>query len=253
MSLTRAHGPLAFPGPREVNYDLDGPKHRLLLHPFPRRVRAEVDGETVFDTVDGRLLHESNLLPVLYVPRSDVREDLLEPTDHHTHCPFKGSASYWTVAGRENAAWGYPDPLPGAAWLQGLVAFYFDRLDAWYDEDEPVRGHLRDPFHRVDARRSSRPVRITDGDELVAESTRAVVLSETGLPNRWYLPREDVKAPLRASEKRTHCPYKGDATYWHVGDREDAGWSYEAPFDGVTVIAGLISLQAEGLEIHVVA
>jgi uncharacterized protein (DUF427 family) len=77
-----------------------------------------------------------------------------------------------------------------------------------------------------------------------------VLLSETGLPNRWYLPREDVAAPLRESQTRTHCPYKGDATYWHMGDREDAAWGYEAPFDGVTAIAGLVCLAAETLELH---
>ena len=253
MTLTSGGGPLSTPGPEEVNYAVDGPAHRLFMHPFPRRVRAEVGGETVLDTTRGVLLHESNLLPVLYVPLEDVRPDLLEPTDHHTHCPFKGDASYWTirVGGevRENAVWAYRDPLPEAPWLRGLAALYVDRVDQWWDEDEPVR-RLRDPYHRVDARRSSRRVCVTRGDEVLAESDRAVLLSETGVPNRWYLPRADVRAPLTPSDTRApHCPYKGDARYFHVDGTEDAAWSYEAPLDGVTAIAGLVSFQGEGIAV----
>jgi uncharacterized protein (DUF427 family) len=254
VSLTRGHGPLATPGPEAVNYAMEGPGHRLLLHPFPRRVRAEVGGETVLDTERGQLLHESNLLPVLYVPLEDVRRELLEPTSHRTFCPFKGHAAYWTVrAGgevRENAVWGYPEPLDDASWLQGLVAFYPDRLDRWLDEDEPVRGHLRDPYHRVDVRRSSRAVRVRAGDEVLAESSRARLLSETGLPNRYYVPLEDVRAVLSASDTRTHCPYKGDARYFHVGGMRDAAWTYDAPFDGVQAVAGHVCFDGEGISLE---
>jgi uncharacterized protein (DUF427 family) len=219
-------------------------------------VRAELGGETVLDTTGAFLLHESNLNPVLYVPVSDVRAGVLHRTDHATHCPFKGDASYWTLrAGgeeRENAVWGYEEPLEAAAWLDGLVAFYPDKLDAWYDEDEPVRGRFRDPYHRVDTRRSSRAVTVIRGTEVLAASTRAVLLSETGIANRWYLPREDVRVPLTRSEKVTHCPYKGDATYFDVPGTADAVWSYEAPLDGVTAIAGLVSF-VEGDEVAVQA
>ena len=254
MSLTRGGGPLSSPpGPQTVNYAIDGPKHRLYLHPFPRRVRAELGGETVLDTTGGFLLHESNLGPVLYVPREDVTGEL-EPTDHSTHCPFKGDASYWTLrAGgeeRENAVWAYLEPLEAARWLDGLVAFYPDKLDAWYDEDERIRGRLRDPYHRVDARRSSRTVTITRDGEVLAQSTRAIVLSETGLANRWYLPREDVRVELTPSAKVTHCPYKGDTTYFDVPGTADAAWSYEAPMDGVTAIAGLVCFEADGIAVQ---
>jgi uncharacterized protein (DUF427 family) len=164
MSLTHSPGPLAGQPPTTVNYTIEGPKHRLLLHDFPRRVRAVLAGETVLDTERGALLHETGLLPVLYVPIDDVRQDLLTATDHSTHCPFKGDASYWTlrVGDRveENVVWGYPEPLERAPWLAGRVAFYWDRMDAWYDEDEQVEGGLRNPFHRVDVRSSGRKVRV---------------------------------------------------------------------------------------------
>ena len=253
MTLTHGSGPLARPGPDTVNYAIDGPRNRLLLHPFPRRVRAEVGGETVLDTERGQLLHESTLLPVLYVPSDDVRQDLLERTKRRTRCPYKGAATYWTIrAGgevRENAVWGYEDPIPDAAWLKGLVAVYPDRVDRWLDEDEPVH-KLRDPYHRVDVRRSSRAVRVTAGDEVLAESSRALVLSETGLPNRYYVPLQDVRAVLSDSATQAHCPYKGDARYFHVNGLEDAAWSYDAPFDGLQAVAGHVSFDGEGISLE---
>ncbi|XRQ14187.1 DUF427 domain-containing protein [Actinomadura welshii] len=255
MSLTMRPGPLAGSPGDQVNFTIDGPKHRLLMHDFPRRVRARFGGETVLNTERGRLLHETGLLPVLYVPEEDVRADLLEETDHSTHCPFKGDAAYWTVraGGRaaENAVWAYPEPMPAAAWLRGFMAFYWGRMDSWYDEDEEVRGHLRDPFHRVDARASSRRVRVLLDGEVVAESGRPKVLSETGLPNRLYIPAEDVRGDLlQKSTKRTVCPYKGEATYWSLEGAEDAAWSYEEPLESAAKVGGHLCFDHEALTVE---
>src|SRR5262245_57826738 len=98
MSLTFPGGPLAAKAaPTDVNYAIEGPAHRLLLAPFDRRVRATLGGAVVLDSARGALLHESGLLPRLYVPFEDLDAARLERTDHTTHCPFKGDASYWTV------------------------------------------------------------------------------------------------------------------------------------------------------------
>lgn len=249
MALTIGGGPLVAKDPPEANYEIEGPKHRLMWGEFPRRVRAELGGETVLDTTRGRLLHESQMLPVLYVPRDDVATELLESTETTTHCPFKGDASYWSIraGGRraEDAVWGYPEPLEQAVWIEGHLAFYWDKLDAWHDEDERVFGHLRDPFHRLDVRSTARRATVTAGGETVAESTGAMVLSETGLPNRIYVPIEDVREELLArTETTTHCPYKGDAHYWSLelgGKRlEDAAFGYAEPFDEARRIAGFV-------------
>jgi uncharacterized protein (DUF427 family) len=267
MSLTKPPGPLAGSPPETTNYTIDGPAHRLLLHPFPRRVRARFARETVLDTTRGALLHETALLPVLYVPVADVAAGVLEPTDHRTHCPFKGDARYWSVRVgdrvAENAVWSYPEPLPAVPWLAGLVAFYWHRMDAWFDEDEEVFGHLRNPLARVDVRPTSRHVTVAVDGEVVAESHRPLVLSENGLPNRWYLPPADVALDrLVSSTTRTVCPYKGTASYWSLaGDagagragragRADVAWSYEDPSPEVGRIAGHLSFLGEGVTVEV--
>lgn len=260
MTLTLSHGPLAAKAPETVNYRIDGPAHRLLFDPFPRRVRALFGGETVLDTRRGMLLHESNILPQLYVPTDDMNTDLLEATDHHTHCPFKGDASYWTLragdAVRENAVWAYLEPNQDASWLKGYSAMYFDAPDAWFDEDEQVYGHLRDPYHRVDVRETSQLVRVLVGDEVIAETRHAGLLSETGLPNRYYVPLGDVRADvLRPSATHTHCPYKGEATYHDVeldGRRiSDAAFSYPEPFVDALPVKGYLCFWGDEVVIEV--
>jgi uncharacterized protein (DUF427 family) len=112
VSLTHSSGPLSGQAPQTVNYRIEGPAHKLLMHEFPRRIRATFGGQTVFDTTRAMLLHETGLLPQVYVPLDDIRADLITPTDHHTFCPFKGTASYWTVTAgdqeAQNAIWAYP-------------------------------------------------------------------------------------------------------------------------------------------------
>lgn len=240
MTLVLLAGSDASAGSAATNFEIESPAHRLVFHDFPRRVRALFGGEVVLDTGRAKLLHETGIPPILYIPAADVRDELIAATDHHTRCPFKGIASYWSVCagGRtaENAAWAYPDPLDEAAWLRGYLAFYWDRMDAWFDEDEEVHGHIRDPFHRVDVRRSSRHVRVLAGGELLAETREPMLLSETGLPNRYYIAPKDVRSELlQPSATHTHCPYKGTASYRTVqlGDRRilDAAWLYPQPLE----------------------
>jgi uncharacterized protein (DUF427 family) len=252
MSLTFPGAPLASEPPLTTNYAIDGPRHRLLLQPFPRRVRARFAGEVVLDSTRGALLHESNILPRLYVPLDDVRADLLERTDHSTHCPFKGDASYWSVRVgdrvAEDAVWTYEEPIDEASWLRGLVSVYPERMDAWLDEDEEVTG-LRDPYHRVDARRSSRRIEVRSDGQVLARSERPMVVAETGLPLRFYLPREDVAAELRPSETTKACPYKGRASYWSLDGVEDVAWSYEEPLESMLAARGRVSFDASKVEV----
>ncbi|MQA97690.1 MAG: DUF427 domain-containing protein [Streptosporangiales bacterium] len=244
MSLTLPPGPLSGT-PGDTNYRIDGPKHRLFVHDFPRRVRAVFGGATVLDTEQGKLVHETGLLPVLYAPLEDFDRSLLQPTDHTTHCPFKGDASYWSVNANgsvaENAVWAYEAPKPESAWLKGYAALYFEAMDAWYDEEERIDGHLRDPYHRVDIVPSARHVEVRVGEQVLAVTDRPLVVSETALPNRFYLPLDDVRQDLLGgSDTRTVCPYKGTATYRSLDDTPDLAWLYEGPLPPSAALAGHI-------------
>jgi uncharacterized protein (DUF427 family) len=210
----------------------------VFVEPTVKRVRAMLGGETVVDSRRTLLLFEKGHLPVYYFPLEDVREDLLEATAKHTTCPRKGEASYFTIraGGRvaENAVWRYPEPIEDCPDISGHVAFYWNAMDSWWEEDDQVFKHARDPYHRVDVLRSSRHVRVEIDGELVAESRRPLLLFETGLPTRYYLPRADVRMELfQPSDKHTRCPYKGVAGYFSVdaGGRphRDIAWTYETP------------------------
>ena len=255
MSLTFGAGPLSRQ-PASTNYTIDGPAHRIYFHPFGRRVRIELGGTTVVDTLDAHLLHETNIIPRLYVPLADVDAATLVPSDTTSHCPFKGDATYRTVRVGDRVAedgfWLYEHPLPASPWLGGFAGVYEERFDRVLDEDEEVLGgHLRDPYHRVDVRRTSRHVRVTSSDGTVlAESTGPLLVAETGLPNRFYLPRADVRVDLEPSDTPSACPYKGRASYWHAGGIKDAAWSYEEPLDGVTPLAGHLSFLGDDITVE---
>ncbi len=244
MTLTLGSGPLAAGAPDTTNYKLDGPQHKLLFSSFPRRIRAVLAGETVVDTERAMLLHESNIFPVVYLPKSDVAMSLLAKTERSTHCPFKGDASYWTITAgdtvAENAAWSYETPLPAASWLQGYVAIEWSRMDHWLDEDDEIFGHIRDPYHRVDARPTNRRFQVRIDGRLVAATNRAFVVSETGGPNRYYIPPADIQTDeFTRSDTTTHCPHKGDTVYWHHSETQtdDVAWSYPTPLEEAIRVA----------------
>jgi uncharacterized protein (DUF427 family) len=253
MGLMYGNGPLGRRPAGHFNFEPPAPGTALYLEPTPRRIRVVVGGETVADSRNAFMLHESGHQPVYYFPADDVRSELLESSDRHTHCPKKGDASYWTIRANgtvvEAGAWYYPDPLPGAAGLKGLVAFYWHRMDHWYEEDEEVFVHPRDPYHRVDVVRSERHVRISLDGKLLAETTRALAVFESNLPTRWYMPLEDVVAELEPSDKTTQCPYKGTANYYSLADAgrdgEDLIWYYAEPHAEVVRIAGLVCFYNE--------
>src|SRR3954453_8455094 len=129
--------------------------------------------------------------------------------------------------------------------LAGLVHIPFDAADKWLEEDEVMLGHARDPFARIDTRQSSRHVRIEKDGELLAESDRPVLLFETGLVTRYYLPREDVGGDIDGSDPPTTCPSKGIASYSTVGAHKDTAWYSPEPLPGVEPIKDLIAFWNE--------
>ncbi|MGH2694330.1 MAG: DUF427 domain-containing protein [Actinomycetota bacterium] len=260
MTLTIGTGPFGPQAAGTFNFERSGPDHVLYFEESLRRVRVFFNGEKIADSTRMKLLHETGLLPVYYFPKEDVRAELLEPTDHHTRCPFKGEASYYSIVvddrRSENAAWYYPDPIKGAPALEGYIAFYWDKVDHWYEEDEEILVHPPDPYHRIDVRESSRHVRVLVGEDLVAETTSPVILFETGLPPRYYFALQDVRTELLVpSETTTRCPYKGLASYHSLktaeGVAEDLIWHYPEPRPEVDRIAGRLAFFNERVDIEV--
>src|SRR5690242_9023564 len=105
------------------------PEHRIALKKAPMRVRVTYQGEVIADTREPLVMEEGTYAPVYYVPRKDARMDRLSRTSHSTHCPFKGDASYYSIAdGPENAVWSYEQPYDEMTAIQGLLAFYPDKV-----------------------------------------------------------------------------------------------------------------------------
>jgi uncharacterized protein (DUF427 family) len=147
---------------------------------------------------------------------------------------------------REHAAFRPADPE-----LNQHVILDFRAFDAWYEEDDRLFGHVRNPYHRVDIRPSSRHVRVELDGRLLAESTRPVLVFETGLPTRFYLPREDIRAELAPSRRKTYCAYKGEASYWTPEQRRDLVWSYLEPLPDAAQLKGLVAFFDELVDLTV--
>ena len=231
---------------------------RIRTEPGAKRVRAFLGGAPVFDTSRPVLVWEGPHLPVYYVPAADVDASLLVPSDQIERSPSRGEARFWSVRVgdrlAENAARQYPhSPIRD---LRDLIRFDWSAMDAWFEEDEEVFTHARDPHHRVDILRSSRHVEVIVNGVTVADSHRPTLLFETGLPTRYYLPLRDVRTELlRPSSSSTGCPYKGTASYWSLevqGERfEDVVWTYPSPLPESARIAGLACFYNERVDILV--
>ena len=224
--------------------------------PGRKRVRAYLNGELVADTFRPVLVWEWPYYPVYYVPAADVRAGLI-PAGQTEHSPSRGDAELLHVkvaaATADLGARRYPDsPL---AELRDLVRFEWEAMSEWFEEDEPVYTHARDPHTRVDILASSRRVRIEVGGVTLAESAQPRILFETGLPPRYYLPLTDVRMDLlRPSGSQSHCPYKGAASYWSVdtgrGVHADLVWIYRTPLPESQKIAGLACFYDEKVDVY---
>jgi uncharacterized protein (DUF427 family) len=231
---------------------------RIRLEPSAKRVRAYLGGEVVADTLHPVLVWEIPYYPAYYFPVDDVRADALAPDGGTVHSPSRGDASTFTVtAGGKSvpeAAWRYEDsPIEE---LRDLIRIDWAAMDAWFEEDEEVFVHPRDPHTRVDILPSSRHIEVQVDGVTVADTRNARLLFETGLPVRYYIPKTDVRLDLLThTDTVSHCPYKGQAEYWSVraGDRihEDLAWSYRAPLPESQRVMGLISFYNEKVDIYV--
>jgi uncharacterized protein (DUF427 family) len=220
----------------------------LRYTPSPKRLRARLDGRTVLDTRAALLVWEPRrVVPWYAVPPGDLALALTE----HDPAPLPDSLP--EVLGPYRNEW---HTVPGRSLhLDGLgeVAFRPDDPDLggrllvrwepfeWFEEDEPVMGHPRDPLKRIDVLRSDRQVRVELDGVVLAESSRARMLLETWLPVRWYLPREDVRMDLLTpSDHHTVCAYKGVASYLSAEGAPEVAWFYPDPLHDALPVRDLV-------------
>ena len=163
--------------------------------PSPRWVRAQVGNTYLADSKHVMLLRQTGTMPVYFFPREDVRMDLLKAGATNTDTRH-GKRQFWGIdlGGHdvERAAWSFPE----SAEMDNYIAFKWDVIDSWYEEDDQIFRHPRDPYKRIDAIPSSRHVEVVIGGETVANSRRAHFLFESSLPTRYYIPKQDVRMDL---------------------------------------------------------
>ena len=250
---------------------------QLRHEPTAKRIQALLGGETVVDSTRAVLVWEPRrIVPSYAVPVQDVRGELvpagqaagavggdvgvsladvtalrvLDPSVPFTVHSAEGEMVDLHAAGQRRPGAGFRPADPD---LAGLVILDFGAFDAWYEEDELNVAHPRDPFHRIDVLPSSRQVRLELDGQVLAVSSRPVLLFETMLPTRYYLPRADVAAELVPSPTRTWCAYKGQASYFSasVGGQliPDIAWSYPDPQHDAARVRDLIAFFDERIDV----
>ncbi len=263
---------------------LSGNLATLRYEPTAKRVRVCVGGEPVADTCEARLVWEPRrVVPTYAVPITALTAQLvpagaetgadtgaawpatsdedvgvrlpaissrpiLDPTVPFDAHSCAGTA-FDVIAGEETgaaAAFRPDDPD-----LADYVILEFDAFE-WREEDEPVVSHPHDPFSRIDVLRSSRHVRIELDGRPLAETKRPMLLFETLLPVRFYLPREDVTVRLEPSDRASYCAYKGRASYYSLPDGpRDVAWTYHEPLHDAEPVRDRICFFDERVDVTV--
>ena len=231
---------------------------RARVEDTQKRIRAQVDGVMIADSTAVKMVWEIPYFPTYYFPASDVRLDLMTDSGETQRSPSRGTANLFDItigdSTIETAARVWNDSKLDE--VTGYVSFTWDTMDQWFEEDDEVYFHARDPYTRIDILQSSRMVRVEVDGIVVAESDRARFLFETNLPVRYYLPKPDVRFEyLTATDTATHCPYKGTARYWSIDTageaHHDVVWGYDSPLPESQLVAGFVAFYNEKLDIYI--
>jgi len=214
----------------------------MRVEDYPHRVEIQF-AEHVLAQSNNALLLIETYAPDIYLPFSDIRMDWMTATDHSTVCPHKGQASYWNIQvdnqmSVDNVMWAYEDPVEGCPDLKGYAAFYFDKVDTHVD-GSLVRGHVRNPHKVIAVHAVKQRVCMKIKQDVIVDTRDAVVLSETGLPDRFYVPESAIPSRfLEESDRETVCTYKGEARYFHLRTEErlveNVVWVYSEPWTDFT-------------------
>jgi uncharacterized protein (DUF427 family) len=255
MGLAWQQGPLATERAGQFLVPRPLPERLLFAEPLRRRMRVRFASQWVADSEDVVLLHEPGRYPVAYFPLADVARGLLAPEARTTSHRDLGTTSWFTAragdAQARRAAWQHTGLPAHAAILRDRIAFSWRLMEAFYEEDERIVGHATDMYHRIDIRKTSRHLVVRDGDRVVADTRRPLALYESGFAPRWYVPREDVDVgALAPVEGQTFCPYKGLASYYDIGARNRAAWSYLEAWPEAAAVSGWVSFEPDLIDVR---
>ncbi len=254
MGLAWQQGPLGLKSAGQ--FLTPEPLPRLLFaEPLRRRMRVRLGRSWVADSQDVILLHEPGRYPVAYFPRADIDTDVLTSDDLVTQHAQLGPVMWFAVHNEERAirraAWQFTGLPAHAGVLTDRIAFAWRAMDAFYEEDERIVGHAADFYHRIDIRATSRHLVARVDDTLIADSARPLALYESGFAPRWYVPRDDVdESALRPVDHQTFCPYKGLASYYDIGDRKRAAWSYPNAWTEVERVRNFVSFEPDKVDVY---
>ncbi len=224
--------------------------------PIAKRIRCFFNNNLVADSEQVMLKREFPM--VYFFPHKDVKEEFFQKNDINSHADSWGKSDSRDIKAdgktAENAAWIYVEPEEAAPKEIGnYVAIKWEAMDFWFEEDEEVRVHPRDPYHRVDICNSSREIKIKINGETIAATHHPVVLFETGLPVRFYIRKTDINLKLlKATDHQTGCPYKGTASYYSVVSNgnilENIAWTYPFPNPEASKIKDMIAFYTEKMD-----
>ena len=254
MGLSWQQGPLSGASLGRFLTPKPLPERLLFVEPLRRRLRVKLADEWIAESEDVLLLHEPGRYPVAFFPVVDVRRGILVSENRTTQHRDFGDTEWFTVTvGDRRAArgaWQYTAVPDYAGELRGRVAFSWRAMDAFYEEDDRIVGHASDGYHRIDIRQSSRHLVVKDSVKLVADTTRPVVLYESGFAPRWYVPRQDIdENALIPAQGQTFCPYKGLCSYYDIGDHKRAAWSYVRAWPEAARVSNLVSFEPDEIDV----
>ncbi|OBI89349.1 DUF427 domain-containing protein [Mycobacterium sp. 1245805.9] len=255
MGLAWQQGPLATGSVGHFLTEQPVPPRLLYAEPLRRRMRVCFADHWIADSEDVILLHEPGRYPVAYFPRGDIEADVLVAEDRVTDHRDLGETRWFSVrvAGQDanQAAWQHTAlPFPAAV-LDGRLAFAWRAMDAFYEEDERIVGHAADAYHRIDIRSTSRHLVVRDGEQVIADTQHPLALYESGFAPRWYVPRGDIdEGTLKLVDLQTFCPYKGICSYYDIGGRKRAAWSYVDAWPEVGRVTNLVSFEPDKIDVY---